>query len=39
VSPTHGQKIAVPRGALFAGTVDLLAALGLDTDELRANDR
>jgi ATP phosphoribosyltransferase len=39
VSPTHGLKIAVPRGALFGGTVDLLAALGLDTDELRANDR
>jgi ATP phosphoribosyltransferase len=31
--------IAVPRGALFAGTVDLLAALGLDTVELRSNDR
>jgi ATP phosphoribosyltransferase len=39
VSPTHGLTIAVPRGALFAGTVDLLAALGLDTDELRSNDR
>jgi ATP phosphoribosyltransferase len=34
-----GLTIAVPRGALFAGTVDLLAALGIDTDELRANDR
>jgi ATP phosphoribosyltransferase len=31
--------IAVPRGALFAGTVELLAALGLDTAELRSNDR
>jgi ATP phosphoribosyltransferase len=31
--------IAVPRGALFAGTVDLLAALGTDTEELRSNDR
>lgn len=31
--------IAVPRGALFAGTVELLAALGLDTTELRGNDR
>jgi ATP phosphoribosyltransferase len=39
VSPTHGLTIAVPRGALFEGTVDLLAALGLDTEELRANDR
>jgi ATP phosphoribosyltransferase len=34
-----GLTIAVPRGALFKGTVDLLAALGLDTDELRDNDR
>jgi ATP phosphoribosyltransferase len=39
VSPTHGLTIAVPRGALFAGTVDLLTALGLDTEELRSNDR
>lgn len=31
--------IAVPRGALFSGTVDLLTELGLDTAELRANDR
>ena len=34
-----GLTIAVPRGALFAGTVDLLASLGLDTAELRGNDR
>ena len=39
VSALHGLTIAVPRGALFDGTVDLLAALGLDTDELRSNDR
>jgi ATP phosphoribosyltransferase len=39
VSPTHGLTIAVPRGALFAGTVELLAALGLDTEELSSNDR
>ena len=39
MSATHGLTIAVPRGALFDGTVDLLAALGLDTDELRENDR
>jgi ATP phosphoribosyltransferase len=39
MSPTHGLTIAVPRGALFAGTVELLGALGLDTDELRSNDR
>ncbi len=31
--------IAVPRGALFDGTVEVLTALGLDTAELRANDR
>ncbi len=35
----NGLTIAVPRGALFGGTVDLLASLGLDTDELRSNDR
>jgi ATP phosphoribosyltransferase len=39
MSPTNDLTIAVPRGALFAGTVDLLATLGLDTEELRANER
>lgn len=39
MSAINGLTIAVPRGALFDGTVDLLAALGLDTDELRSNDR
>jgi len=39
MSPTHGLTIAVPRGALFSGTVELLAALGLDTEELSSNDR
>jgi ATP phosphoribosyltransferase len=39
MSPTNGLTIAVPRGALFEGTVDLLAALGLDVGELRSNDR
>ncbi len=39
MTPINGLTIAVPRGALFADTVDLLAALGLDTDELRSNDR
>lgn len=34
-----GLTIAVPRGALFAGTVELLSSLGLDTEELRVNDR
>ena len=31
--------IAVPRGALFAGTLDLLDTLGLDTAEVRSNER
>jgi ATP phosphoribosyltransferase len=39
MSSLNGLTIAVPRGALFNSTLDLLAALGLDTDELRANDR
>ncbi len=39
MSAVNGLTIAVPRGALFDGTVDLLAALGLDTEELRSNDR
>jgi ATP phosphoribosyltransferase len=39
MSAINGLTIAVPRGALFAGTVDLLAALGLDTSELSSNDR
>jgi ATP phosphoribosyltransferase len=39
MSPTHGLTIAVPRGALFAGTAALLGALGLDTGELLSNDR
>ena len=39
MSPTHGLTMAVPRGALFSGTVELLAALGLDTEELSSNER
>ena len=39
MSALNGLTIAVPRGALFDGTVALLAALGVDTEELRANDR
>ena len=31
--------IAVPRGALFEGTLDLLDRLGVDTAEARASDR
>lgn len=39
MSAINGLTIAVPRGALFTGTVELLATLGLDTEELRSNDR
>jgi ATP phosphoribosyltransferase len=39
VSAINGLTIAVPRGALFTETVDLLEGLGLDTAELRSNDR
>ncbi len=39
MSLINGLTIAVPRGALFEDTVAMLAALGLDTDELRSNDR
>ncbi|HEX5146443.1 MAG TPA: ATP phosphoribosyltransferase [Conexibacter sp.] len=31
--------IAVPRGALFKETLDLLDAIGIDTAEVRSNDR
>jgi ATP phosphoribosyltransferase len=39
MSSLNGLTIAVPRGALFTGTVELLASLGIDTEELRSNDR
>jgi ATP phosphoribosyltransferase len=32
-------RIAVPRGSLFADTLDLLDRMGLDTGEVRDNDR
>src|SRR5690349_5123556 len=32
-------RVAVPRGNLFAETLDLLDRLGLDTREVRAGDR
>jgi ATP phosphoribosyltransferase len=35
----NGLKIAVPRGALFGETLDLLDSLGIDTGEVRSNDR
>jgi ATP phosphoribosyltransferase len=35
----NGLTIAVPRGALFADTLDLLDRLDIDTAELRSNER
>jgi ATP phosphoribosyltransferase len=35
----NGLRIAVPRGALMGETLDLLDGLGIDTAEVRANDR
>ena len=35
----NGLRIAVPRGALMADALDLLDRLGVDTREVRANDR
>jgi ATP phosphoribosyltransferase len=39
VSDGNGLTIAVPRGALFKETLDLLDAIGIDTAEVRGNDR
>jgi ATP phosphoribosyltransferase len=39
VSPLNGLRIAVPRGALFKETLDVLDQLGVDTREVRDNDR
>jgi ATP phosphoribosyltransferase len=36
---TNGLTIAVPRGAMFGDTLDLLDRLGLDTREVRVNER
>ena len=36
---SEASTIAVPRGALFGGTLDLLDTLGVDTAEVRSNDR
>jgi len=36
---SHKLTIAVPRGALLQGTLDVLDRLGLDTAEIRTNDR
>jgi ATP phosphoribosyltransferase len=35
----NGLRIAVPRGALLTDTLDLLDRLGIDTREVRENDR
>src|ERR671910_2961539 len=35
----NGLTLAVPRGALMGETLDLLDALGVDTSEVRTNDR
>jgi ATP phosphoribosyltransferase len=39
MSAANGLTIAVPRGALLADALGVLDALGLDTGEVRANDR
>ena len=39
MSGLEGLTLAVPRGALFDETVELLAALGVDVGDLRSNDR
>jgi ATP phosphoribosyltransferase len=36
---TAGLVLAVPRGALFDGTLDLLDRLRIDTSEVRSNER
>jgi ATP phosphoribosyltransferase len=36
---SDGLTIAVPRGALFAQTLDVLDSLGMDTAEIRSNER
>jgi ATP phosphoribosyltransferase len=35
----NGLRLAVPRGALMRETLDLLDSLGMDTSEVRSNDR
>jgi ATP phosphoribosyltransferase len=39
VTALGGLRIAVPRGALFGETLGLLETLGVDTREVRSNDR
>ncbi len=39
MSPLNGLRVAVPRGALMKETLDVLDRLGVDTAEVRENDR
>ncbi len=39
MSPASGLVVAVPRGALMRDSLDRLDVLGIDTSEVRANDR
>jgi ATP phosphoribosyltransferase len=39
MTPIGDLRIAVPRGALFGETLDVLDRLGVDTSEVRGNDR
>ncbi len=39
MSAAEHLRVAVPRGALLAGTLDMLDALGLSTAEMRSNER
>ena len=39
MTPLNGLRIAVPRGALMKETLDILDGLGVDTAEVRDNDR
>ncbi|HEY4277922.1 MAG TPA: ATP phosphoribosyltransferase [Conexibacter sp.] len=38
-APNGGLTIAVPRGALMREALDVLDSIGIDTSEVRANDR
>ncbi len=38
-SALDGLRVAVPRGALMGDVLDLLDTLGVDTAEVRSNDR
>ena len=39
MTPLNGLRVAVPRGALFKESLDVLDHLGVDTAEVRRNDR